>query len=74
MSFQNLSTYPLSDPNSWLENHLQDPPPEKEPRSQRPTMAMTWRFGIYPIWFPYGYLTVVGGLEHFFIFQILGMS
>ena len=26
MSFQNLSTYPLSDPNSWLENHLQDPP------------------------------------------------
>ena len=29
MSFQNLSTYPLSDPNSWLENHLQDPPPRK---------------------------------------------
>ena len=33
MSFQNLSTYPLSDPNSLLENPLQDPPPpEKEPR------------------------------------------
>ena len=29
MSFQNLSTYPLSDPNSWLENPLQDPPPRK---------------------------------------------
>ena len=34
MSFQNLSAYPLSDPNSWLENPLQDPPPEKEPRSR----------------------------------------
>ena len=29
MSFQNLSTYPLSDPNSWLENPLQDPPPKR---------------------------------------------
>ena len=29
MSFQNLSTYPLSDPNSLLENPRQDPPPKR---------------------------------------------
>ena len=39
MSFQNLSTYPLSDPNSWLENHLQDPPPK---RNQDPGRTIQW--------------------------------
>ena len=40
MSFQNLSTYPLSDPNSWLENHLQDPPPKRNQDFRSVSMGM----------------------------------
>ena len=41
MSFQYLSTYPLSDPNSWPENPLQDPPPPK--RNQDGLLALAPR-------------------------------